>query len=96
MKPKLLLIPVMFLLVMGTVFSVVVIQNYPIKNNNWSYDALFVEPNIIIINGYENEYHYKEMLVHEYAHYTCKELFDDWYCNDADWKQEHDDYIIKI
>ena len=71
----------------------VIVKNYPIKNNNWNYDGLYIYPNIIIINGYTfddgtiNEYWYRQVLVHEYAHYLCKKLFDDYYCNDEDWRR---------
>lgn len=82
------------ILILAIVFSVVVIQNYPIRNDNWAYDGLFVAPNIIIINGYTfedgtiNEYWYKKTLVHEYSHYLCYDLFNDYWCNDKEWEEE--------
>ena len=82
------------------IFLVVVIQNYPIKNENWSYDGLFIPPNIIIINGYTfdegtiNWDWYKQTLVHEYSHYICYTLFDDYWCNDKEWEEE--DKKLKI
>ena len=72
----------------------VIIQNYPIRNDNWIYDGLFIAPNIIKINGYTfddgtiNEHQYKQILVHEYAHYLCYDLFNDMFCNDKEWEIE--------
>ena len=103
----LLLIPVLFLLAMisSTVIgysNYVIVKNYPVRFNGWNYEGLFVPPNIIIINGYTfddgniNEHRYRRILVHEYAHYLCYDLFGDFYCNDEDWKEEHENYNIKI
>ena len=82
------------LLVYSIMFSIVLIQNYPIRNDNWIWDGLFVAPNIIIINGYENDYQYRQTLVHEYSHYLCLELFNDMFCNDKEWEAK--DNRIKI
>lgn len=101
---------ILFLLIIFLISSVsalVIVQNHPIKNEYWVWDGLFIPPNIIKINGYVyddgyghdedfNEYWYKKILVHEYAHYLCYNLFDDMYCNDENWKKEHKEYRIKI
>ena len=94
MKQKLLFF------VLAMMFSIVVIQNYPIRNENWSWDGLFISPNIIIINGYTfddgtiNWHQYKQKLVHEYSHYLCYNLFNDYWCNDKEWEAE--DSKLKI
>ena len=75
-------------LIFTMIFSIVIIQNYPIRNDYWAWDGLFIAPNIIKINGYDNKYQYKQKLVHEYSHYLCYTLFDDMFCNDKEWEAE--------
>ena len=75
---KQLLILVFMVLVSSIAFAYsdfVVVKNYPKHNDMWNWDGLFVAPNIIMINGYENQHQYNNILVHEYTHYLCYTLF---------------------
>lgn len=75
MKIILVVILTLILLSSFAYADTVILKAFKTKNKLWYYDGLFIEPNIIIINGYDSKYRYEQTLRHELQHYYCYKLF---------------------